>query len=146
MAPAAFLSSAASGRARIKVPSRLRDPSYFSDAAKALGQHPATRRVEANPTTGSLLLYYGGSLHDVLKYGEERQLFKLCPSPRAVLTTHGEPGPFAEGQPTVEMAALGGMTLLGLAAYQISKGKFLPAGLTMVFQALDLLRPALSGR
>lgn len=142
LVPTVHVVSQANGRLRIKVPGRLGDRTYFDQTSSALLNARGVKRVEASALTGSLLIFHDLTTEEILDFGVRHALFVREPTQTPLLKP-------ATGQRRErahlrsiggDLSGLAGITLLGLAAAQASRGKFLPAGLTLVFQASEFLR------
>jgi hypothetical protein len=150
MLPEAKVAHAQPGRVRIRFLDKTNDEAFFLTLGRTLRQWPESVRVVTNALTGSVLLAYRGDLPTLLDYAEERGLFRVLAGDhsRGVVDVEAHPRipssrdhiEQAEEQ-SREVDALVGVTLLGLAVFQARRGKFLPAGLTLVFNAIDFLRP-----
>lgn len=142
--PSGMVVSASHGRVRICVSEKKRNKSYFESLIHSLKSWPTVKKITANPVTGSLLIHSTLGKEELVSLLEKNGWLSIT-SPNAQRATpsrvpesrRGTHHPSA-GAP--ELSALVGMTLLGLAAWQGSRGKFLPAGLTLVFQASEFLR------
>ena len=149
--PMATLEHEASGRARLRIVTKARDVPFFRRLEDGLRAVTGVRRVEASPLTGSVLVLHVGALDVVLAQAEKAGLFVVRRGTGGeVVLSHEPPHLPAHDGAVAEHAAVddlvvgdwgtvAGVTLLGLAAFQVYRGKFLPAGLTMVFQGMDFL-------
>jgi hypothetical protein len=139
-----LLISASQGRFRICVSEKKRDKSYFESLIHSLRSLPTIKKITANPVTGSLLIYSSLGKEELVSLLEKNGSLSITSqngeraTPPRGRKSRREIDYHPAGAP--ELSALVGMTLLGLAAWQGSRGKFLPAGLTLVFQASEFLR------
>jgi hypothetical protein len=142
--PSGMVVSASHGRMRICVSEKKRDKSYFESLIHSLKSWPTVRRITANPVTGSLLIYSTLDKDELVSLLEKNGWLSITyPNAKRATPPRGPQSRRRTHHPSAgapEISALVGMTLLGLAAWQGSRGKFLPAGLTLVFQASEFLR------
>jgi len=54
------------GRVRLRIRGRRHDSVYFQDVQQRLTQCPSVHRVEINPNTASILIYYDNDLQNLL--------------------------------------------------------------------------------
>jgi hypothetical protein len=81
----AYIAHEIEGRIRLKLPDAKRNLDVLETIRKALAGIPGAESVEANPLTGSVLLYYdpslnGGFRQQIARFGEETGLFALMQS------------------------------------------------------------------
>lgn len=145
--PEALIAHSIQGRVRVRIPSERGDVEYFERVADALRAAPGVRDVRVNPTTGSVLIRYDGEIR-LRELGAARELFSLTDE-----LTHQKPllaqvaAGFRGGSSGLREASRGKLDVDSVAflayacagIYQISRGKALPAGLTLLHYALDLI-------
>ncbi|GAB6067825.1 hypothetical protein JCM13664_11440 [Methylothermus subterraneus] len=83
MTARAYLSHLASGRTRLKIPSKRGDVAYFQALQTALAARSDVLEVEVNPRTGSILLVHDVSLdlRDLGQQARQQGWFDLDPTP-----------------------------------------------------------------
>lgn len=147
MTPAAYVTHAQPGRMRLKISRTGRDASFFARIGQILRSHPDVIRVVTNVLTGSVLFEHCGDLGTILAFAKEMGLFdvgeKLDVPPHEkepVEPPARDHLRLGRGRELGDAGVLVGVTLLGFAAVQARRGKFLPAGLTLVFNAIDFLQ------
>lgn len=145
-APSAALVHAIPGRARLRLV-----PSPSSDAelellTRALAAIPGVEEVRCAPRTGSLLLLHGGELQPILAQVEALGLLSLKP-----VTLHAPMTRVKQAIDTLDeriaeethhatsLGGLGVVFMVGAAIYQVSTGKALAAGTTLIKDALAIM-------
>lgn len=151
MLPEATISHHTARRLRIHIPQRKRNPAFFAKIRDELAKLEGVERVEANPSTGSVLIHHRSSVGAIAQFAETAKLFALAvegaplnPTSLAsrinenvrklnkqlVAATHG----------TLDLTSV---TAFGLAVGGVLKGivckDFLPSGGNMVWWAASLL-------
>lgn len=137
------------GRMRLKIPALKGKSRALRIVCDAVAQIPEVQRIEANPLTGSILIFYNArqrafaSLID--KLGEDRRLFRLGSNPAA------NPGRgrriagrclLAVGVAGVLLPVIPGTPFLIAGAAILGSGDpVVGRGLKLVGQARRLLRP-----
>ncbi len=153
-APEARLVHAIPGRARLRLPERRGDALFFEEVAKRLEALPGVLQVSANPQTASLLLAHRGELSELLAQAARASLFRIgepTGGPRAKPPDLAGLGRLLERwldqEPGLRRARESGLDprktvvlfLTGLGLLQIARGQVLPAGATLLSNALNLL-------
>lgn len=133
---AASICSETPGRLRLRLERAGRNEEALFAIAKTLRSAPGVESVTASPVTGALLIVHHGDSRQVLDYARQHQLLSPIKAPPTQL----RPSAQATNDARDMLAKMGALTLFGLALYQAQRGKFLPAGLPMVFQGLSFLR------
>lgn len=145
------------GRTRLRVRARRGDAAWFEHAAKTLESAPDVDAIVATPFTGSLLVHHRSSTEALLDWAAKAGL---------LLLEAEEGGPdeaearlqerlaridprlarLAEGPWDLRNAAMVALTALG--TLQVARGQVLPAGATLLNEALKLFSamPARPGR
>jgi hypothetical protein len=93
--PAARISHFTKQRLRIKVPEKRRDAAYFSAVADKLATWESVERVEANPLTASVLIYFSDLQRLFLEAVAKNDLFDI-----------DFDSAFADSEPVVARAAV----------------------------------------
>lgn len=75
--PEAYLVHITPGRLRIRIPSRKRDLAYFSYLVEELSGFQGIERIEANPTTGGVLIIHTGEFKGLEECASAKQLFTI---------------------------------------------------------------------
>jgi hypothetical protein len=161
----ATLVHATRGRARLRLPSAKGDAAFFRRLEEELRNCVGVTDVKVNARTGSVLVRHGGDLDVVARHARAHGLFDLREreerdeqeprtdeAARAGLSRHARALDEIENairdadkslrrrtNGAVDLQALAFGALVGGSAYQLVRGKFLPAGGTMLVQALSLL-------
>jgi hypothetical protein len=156
---AALLVHATRGRARVRLPSAKGDTAFFRRLEEELRRCAGVTGVKVNAKTGSVLVRHGGDLDVVARHARAQGLFELeereeprASEARGGLSRHARTLEEIEKairdaddslrrrtNGAVDLQTLAFGALLGGSAYQVVRGKFLPAGATMLVQALGLL-------
>jgi len=74
---AAYLSHAAPGRLRFKVPSKRNDGTYFAQVREALMHCPGVQDVSVNPVAASILVHHDGPAEQVGACARDHGFFNL---------------------------------------------------------------------
>jgi hypothetical protein len=151
-APRASIVHRMPGRLRLRIHEKRDDTSYFAELDAALRRIDGVDDVVVNPATSSALLHLdtaleGGASEAVLRAGEALGLFEIAEEPprgtplahlyERVLEADRRLAERTEGR--WDLATLGFYALLGGSAVQLVRGKFMPAGATLMIQALGLV-------
>lgn len=144
---AAHLAHATRGRARLRLPSVKGEAAFFERLARELCDCTAVTSVKVNASTGSVLIRHQGALDAVLSQARERGMIEMVSiepagDPLADLREKVREANDSLRRRTkngADLRSLAFTALLGGSAYQLLRGAFLPAGGTMLMQALDLL-------
>jgi hypothetical protein len=154
--PEARIVHRVSGRTRIKIPSRRKDHQYFGKLIEAMANFPGLQRVEANPLTGSVLLEYDDESASLAEYARSNKIFKVVEHKPAALLGRNQEGRLMKeldrqaqslSMDKQELSKLAVVSLLGLSAYQISRGNFqAPAWYTALWYAYNIYLSALNDR
>jgi len=139
-------------RTRLTFPSHKRDELFFARLSKALAGCPGGESVSARALTGSLVLEHWASLASVLASLHAQSdlriqsrlpqqplpLAKLCKEKLNATIAEIDKSLLAYSAGGLDFASLLGATLASLALWQLRRGMFLPAGLTMAVIAYRL--------
>lgn len=149
--PLARIRHAIAGRARLQVREHKGDTEYFERLVRTLSDAPSVRNVRANVLTGSALLQLDGELAPVLDYAQKAKLFTMeateaasrahRPILEALYEGFGEINERVSGvsDGQLNLASLATVGLAGLALTQVLRGRFLPAGGSLLWYAAGLV-------
>ncbi len=126
--PLAEIAHAMPGRARLRIADRRGDAAFFASVASGLSAIAGVRAVEVTPLTGSVLIQHSGPLARIGVAAEEARLFAVNGAPVAQAT------PEIAFDPKI-VVALG---LCAAALWQLSRERFLPPALTLLWYASHL--------
>jgi hypothetical protein len=144
----AYISHAASGRFRIRVPSKKGDAAFFQSLKDLGGQFPNIHEVTVNPVTGSILIKHAldpATMEQLARTYFPQQAKQLdSPSSnihRQLTETYHQIDTklkkITGGEMDVATLSFGALLLLGI--YQISRGNFMaPAWYTAFWYALNI--------
>jgi hypothetical protein len=146
--PFAFVSHQVDGRVRLKVPTMRRHDAYFDKLRQSLASLPGLRRLTTNTRTASVLIEYSGSLEALEELGPRLGLFQLQnrPHPHSVsewlytLTTKPDDTLKRLTHGRVDVAGVTAVALAGTGLLQIVRGHALPAGWTLLWNGINLVR------
>jgi len=146
--PFAFVSHQVDGRVRLRVPDMRRQDEYFERMRQRLASLPGLRRLTTNTRTGSVLIEYAGQLEALEELGPRLGLFRLenRPHPHSIsewlYTATSKPDHLikrlTDGR--VDAAGVTAIALAGMGISQIMKGHALPAGWTLLWNGINLVR------
>lgn len=157
MSVAAHLVHATAGRARLRMPSAKGNARFFARVKDELGKLELVRAVKVSPFTASVLVRHSGHFDAVARHAHANDLFDVVEEPsgggdvgrspteaRAVehlraFLVHADESLRQKTRGTVDLRVVAFGALVSGSAYQLAQGKFLPAGGTMLMQALSLL-------
>ena len=157
MSVAAHVVHATVGRARLRLPSMKGDERFFARVREELRQLPSVRDVHVNALTGSVLVRHDGDFDAIARDAHERDLFDVegprvvdveaPPSPTAARATehvrevllHADEAIRLRTKGAIDLRIVAFSALVAGSAYQLVQGKFLPAGGTMLAQAMSVL-------
>lgn len=154
MTLSASIKHKAPGRLRLQVAEKNFNQGALRDAVQALQKSPSLRRVQGNPLTRTILLeaesedQLQSALQEVadahvihlkpepVKKQEEPESLRaswgrLCDNADHFLKDH------SEGRLDLKTTAVLGLTVLGLG--QMTRGHFLPAGMTLIIYAMGMM-------
>lgn len=147
----AYVSHAAPGRARIKIPERRGNGLFFARLERDLLLCPAIASIQVNHRAGSALVTFGaaGNLETVSRYARQRKLFKLEETPPP-LKTLGElvadqvsqinrlVGTGTRGH--IDLQTLFFFLFLVLGMQQAWRGQILQPAIPLLWRALEILK------
>jgi hypothetical protein len=146
--PFAFVSHQVDGRVRLRVPDMRRRDEYFERMRQRLADLPGLRRLTTNTRTGSVLIEYSGTLEALEELGPRLGLFQLQnrPHPHSLsewlytITTRPDDLLKRVTDGRVDSAGLTAVALAGMGLLQITRGHALPAGWTLLWNGINLVR------
>jgi hypothetical protein len=149
----AYLVHALPGRARIRIPAKRGNQSYFRDLESALGRCADVTSVQVNPTAASALIVYppAADLQTIANCARERQLFDLKPavdSPPAqsIGETAASQLDFLDrllatsSRGNMDLRSAVFLLLIALAMRQIWRGHVMQPAVALLWDAFELLR------
>jgi hypothetical protein len=117
------------GRARLRIADRRGDEAYFAAVAKALSAIAGVRAVDVAPMTGSVLIQHSGPLARIGVAAQEAQLFVVGEAPLA---------PREAPQVSIDPKIVAALALAAAALWQMSRERFLPPAITLLWYASRL--------
>ncbi len=126
--PTAEVAHAMPGRARLRFPDQQGDAAFFASVASGLSAMPGVYKIATTPLTGSVLIEHGGPLEKISSAAREAGLFNVGKAP----------APEAETPVELDPKLLVSLGLAGLALWQMSREKFFPPALTLLWYASHL--------
>jgi len=146
--PFAFVTHEVDGRVRLRVPAMRRQDEYFERMRQRLASLPGLRRLTTNTRTASVLIEYSGQLEALDELGPRLGLFQLQnrPHPHALsewlyaITTHPDDLLKRVTDGRVDVAGITAIALAGMGISQIVRGHALPAGWTLLWNGINLVR------
>jgi len=148
--PHAFISHRIPGRLRIRIPAMRHQELYFERVRQQMVKIPGLHRLTTNTRTGSVLLEFTGDLEGIDDWGRKLDLFELGdrPYPHALSEwLHNIPHRpenllkvVTDGR--IDVAGLTALALTGLGIRQIMQGQALPAGYSLIWDGIGLIRDA----
>jgi len=138
------------GRVRLRIKDRREDPDYFMDLCRRLEALEGVEAVNANPTTGSVLLLHPGCAYERLQPQlvalELFEFVEVPPPARSALSPVFEgvaridEGLAAGTSGNYDLRTLAVLGLLGVAVHQLYRGNIVGPAIPMLITALDLAR------
>jgi hypothetical protein len=153
--PAAFVTHVSKGRVRVKIPAKKNDGEYFSQLKNFLLPLPGIVKVETNTLTASVLVLHNLELNDlrdlktVSDYSEMLGLFKLAEAPsdngtigRDLAATFAGVNQGVKGVTGgyIDLPTLAILALLGVGAWQLSRGDVAVPAITALWYAGSILK------
>jgi hypothetical protein len=145
--PQACLSHFTAERVRLHVPAMRMDRGYFARAREGLIAAPGVTRVSTNLRTASILIEHGDPI-DVAALGSELGLFEVTPEAvyphlsvelqRAAERVDAWLDGATQGR--IDLTGAAAVTFAALGIRQVVRGDALPAGLSLLWSAVSLLR------
>jgi len=146
--PHAFISHCVPGRLRIRIPAMRHQDLYFERLRQQMVKIPGLHRLTTNTRTGSVLLEFKGELQGIEDWGRKLELFELGerPYPHALsewlhnLTSPPENLLKIVTDGRIDVAGLTALALTGLGIRQVMRGHALPAGYSLIWDGVSLIR------
>jgi hypothetical protein len=135
------------GRVRLRVRDRAGGLELFERLGRATGSHATVREVRVNVQTGSLLVWHTGALEPLLAHLGEIATVQVVQTHSSGSTMQRLRVALDATDARLTRATQGGLSFEALTfygallsgAYQLVRGKFLPAGMTLFSYAIDAL-------
>jgi hypothetical protein len=149
MAPSARIVHRVPGRTRLRTQGMRGNQGYFTELQAALSQSKGVQSVRVNALTQSILIQHESAIEEVMLEAERRGYLRLeaaAPEPYLVQIDRA----LASSDEKLRQATSGRvdlktLTFLGFVAggvYQVAKGHALPAGVTLLRYAVELVGSA----
>jgi hypothetical protein len=148
-APGARIVHHVTGRSRLRTRGMKGNDEYFAQVQSALLQARGVRSVEVNPRTESILIDHEGPIEDVLSEAERLGYLRLddeveepylAQINRAITETDAKLKQATGGRVDLETITFFGFLVGG--AYQVANKHALPAGVTLLRYAVELVGAA----
>jgi hypothetical protein len=151
MLPRAQVGHHIEGRTRFRVPEKRRDTAWFGKIAERLLSCEGVESVDANAATGSLLVYHATAPQEIGVFAEAHELFTLAPGQAGLVLSQRLGGTVqqdlgkvdrwlnASTRGQVDLASVAFLFLAGAGVLQALRGRALPAGITLLNYALEVL-------
>jgi len=145
--PTAFIVHSTTGRVRFRFPDHRGNAEFFDSVAMGLARHSSVLEARASAHTGSVLVLHTGDLSQLIAHAQKRGLFDVSAAPlplasfrriRDVLTDVDDRVAKGTGE-TLSVGKLLFVGLLGAGLFQANRGHLLPAGVTLIKHALELM-------
>ena len=126
-----YISHESPGRLRIKFPVHKGDENFFTKLGKRLLSCPGVQKIEANPSTGSVLLLHESDTQAIVEFARGKKIFHLSEPKKGESPVHQNLiSSFAGLNERVKSAMSGqvdlwGITsllLIGAGVYQVARG------------------------
>jgi hypothetical protein len=135
------------GRARLRFPHELGNAGFFTNLATALARNSSVLQVRVSADTGSVLVIHTGDLGGILAQAARAGLFEVVPPPppkvslRAVrdVIVAADDRVAKESGDAFSVGTIVWLGLVGASVYQAKNGHFLPAGVTLLKHAFELM-------
>jgi hypothetical protein len=147
----ALLTHRTASRARLRVPARRRNATWFEQARRTLLECGAVRSVAVNPLSASILVTHAADFDQVVEFAAARGLFAVqAPSMPAIPASEHFAGKLrkvdtrlqelSRGAVDARAVAFAGLLLAGV--WQLLRGNILPAAGSLVWYAFSSLPAA----
>lgn len=148
MLPVALIVHELPGRVRLRIRERKGDREYFQRVAAEFIAVEGVEAVVTDFRTGSVLVRYRGELPSLLEEGAQRDLFRIAKGPQGVAWTtaiyqaleRGDRELYAESGGRVDFSTLSFLAMAAAGIFQVANGRGLPAGVTLLRYAYEVLR------
>jgi hypothetical protein len=145
--PQAFVTHQIRGRIRLRVPGMRHQAAYFENLRQRLSTLPGLHRLTTNTRTGSVLIEHAGDIGSLESIGQRLELFEIGsrPHPHSLnevfYAVGTKPDSFLKNvtDGRIELSSVAVVALAGLGIKQIMGGYALPAGWTLIWNAINLV-------
>jgi hypothetical protein len=136
------------GRARLRFPEQRGNPAFFDNLATALARNSSVVQVRVSADTGSVLVLHTGDLGAILAQATRLGLFEVVPPPPPRLSLRwvrdtieaADDRVAKETGETFSVGTLLCLWLVGAGVFQAKNGHFLPAGVTLLKNAFEVMQ------
>lgn len=145
----AFLLHRIKGRVRLVIPSRKKDPSFFTLLETELRNFPMVEQIRSNPLIGSVLICFNGQWAALRERLDASSILKVSSKGQrkkgdAIERIFRELGHLDRRvekatQGELNLVSMVGLGLIGLSALQASKKNFLPPASSLFSEGMRLL-------
>lgn len=151
--PDAYVVHSVAGRTRIRIPQR-RDAAYFAMVRERLRRCSGVSAVDANPTTGSVVIHHANRLDRLGSFAADNQLFALRRERDLPVTAASNPATLpAPSSDRITLApqvwptsgnlsdprVLGWAALWGFGLVQLLRGQMLPPAVSLFWYGINAL-------
>jgi len=131
----------------LRFPHELGNAGFFTNLASALARNSSVLQVRVSAATGSVLVLHTGDLGAVLAQAARAGLFEVvAPEPASLSLRRVRDAIVAaddrvakESGDAFSVSTLVWFGLVGASVYQAKNGHFLPAGVTLLKHAFELM-------
>jgi hypothetical protein len=135
------------GRARLRFPQECGNSSFFANLASALARNSSVLQVRVRADTGSVLVLHTGDLGGILAQAARAGLFEVVPQPPPGMSLRRVRDAIVAADDRVaketgdafSVSTLVWFGLVGASVYQAKNKHFLPAGVTLLKHAFELM-------
>lgn len=148
--PTAYVSHRVAGRVRLRIPNMRHQEPYFERLRTGLASVPGLHRLTTNTRTASVLIEYSGELEALDQLGKRLDLFTIVSRPhphslseflhKATSAPDALLKQVSDGR--VDVAGVTALALAGMGISQMLRGHALPAGWTLLWNGINLVRDA----
>ncbi|MBV8095332.1 MAG: hypothetical protein JO110_19300 [Acetobacteraceae bacterium] len=137
--PLAFIDHELPHRIRLRLLSRRGDAGFFANAVQRLSALPGIASAQANPRTGSLLIYREPTLQNLAEIARAQDLFEIrrAPSPKENPVGLPRKSRHSAAPNPLKIAAAG---MAGLGAVQLVRGPIAGDAAEVFWQAYQVSR------
>jgi hypothetical protein len=136
------------GRARLRILDERGNGAFFDNVATSLARNSAVRQVRVSADTGSVLVLHDGELGAILAQATRVGLFEVVPPPAPRLSLRWvrdtidavDDRVAKETGETFSVGTLLCLWLVGAGVFQAKNGHFLPAGVTLLKNAFEVMQ------
>jgi len=126
-----YISHETSGRLRVKFPAHKGDENFFQKLGKKLLSCPGVQKVEANPSTGSVLLLHESDSQAIVEFARGKRIFHLSEPkkgesavPQSVISSFAGLNERVKSAMSgqVDLWGITSLLLIGAGVYQVARG------------------------